>query len=805
MLPTSMSFLRRSIACCAIITSFVAAVPCRGATPAQVDQALEKAKKFLYDKQLPSGHWETDDARKGTGHVAKDWRQMQGDSYGGFTALATYALLASGENPQDPRIQKAVEFLEKADMVGIYALGIRCQVWLLLPDSPKTRAMANHDARLILEGVIKDDKKHPEYNGFWEYGNGHGENLKKGPRHLDHSVSQYGILGLWACSQQGVEVDTSQWKVFENAWKAHQFPDGGWEYEGWPQHPSKAGETASMTAAGVATLFITDDFLHSDDGINCGGNITNANIERGLKWMADHFDKVGKNVYALYGVERIGVASGRKYFGTTDWYKEGADRLVKAQKKDGSWGGGGVTQGDMPVPNTAFAMLFLSRGRAPVMMNKLQYNTVVDSKPVEADWSQRPRDLANLARWTGSQMERDINWQVVNLDVPVEELHDAPILYICGDQELVFNDAQLKKLRQFVDEGGMILGSADCGLAKPQFAKSFEALGTKLFHRAFRDLPRNSVMLTNEAFPAANWKSQPKIRAISNGIRELMILLPDDDAGRAWQTRAQKTKEELFQFGADLFLYAVDKKNLHNKGETYIVKANPKITAEQTVKVARLIIGDNWDPEPGAWPRLAAILHNRDKVDIEVQDVDLNKQKLAGFKLAHLTGTGKFKLNDRQRQQLAEFLMHGGTLVIDAAGGSGEFADSAEAELHSLFADSAAKGLTDPLDIENPVYLLPGAKIDAVTYRDYYKGKVVGKLKTPRLFGIERNGRIAVFYSREDLTAGMVGEPVDGIAGYSPESATALMRNIVLYGALGIRPRAAHPAAVSEAGTPAPK
>ena len=149
--------------------------------------------------------------------------------------------------------------------------------------------------------------------------------------------------------------------------------------------------------------------------------------------------------------------------------------------------------------------------------------------------------------------------------------------------------------------------------------------------------------------------------------------------------------------------------------------------------------------------------------------------------------------------------MHGGTLVIDAAGGSGEFADSAEAELHSLFSDSATKGLADPLDIESPVYLLPGAKIDNVTYRDYYKAKVVGKLKTPRLFGIERGGRIAVFYSREDLTAGMVGEPVDGIAGYSPESATALMRNIVLYGALGIRPNAAHPAAVSEAGTPAPK
>ena len=81
---------------------------------------------------------------------------MQGDSWGGFSALATYALLASGENPQEPKIKEAIAFLEKADIIGIYGLGIRCQVWLMLPPSPKTRAMANHDARLILEGVIKE-------------------------------------------------------------------------------------------------------------------------------------------------------------------------------------------------------------------------------------------------------------------------------------------------------------------------------------------------------------------------------------------------------------------------------------------------------------------------------------------------------------------------------------------------------------------------------------------------------------------------------------------------------------------------
>ena len=45
----------------------------------------------------------------------------------------------------------------------------------------------------------------------------------------------------------------------------------------------------------------------------------------------------------------------------------------------------------------------------------------------------------------------------------------------------------------------------------------------------------------------------------------------------------------------------------------------------------------------------------------------------------------------------------------------------------------------------------------------------------------EINGRLAVIYSREDLSAGMVGETIDGIIGYTPDTATALMTRIILY------------------------
>ena len=39
----------------------------------------------------------------------------------------------------------------------------------------------------------------------------------------------------------------------------------------------------------------------------------------------------------MYGVERVGLASGLKSFGTTNWYTEGAKFIMQKQHPDGSW------------------------------------------------------------------------------------------------------------------------------------------------------------------------------------------------------------------------------------------------------------------------------------------------------------------------------------------------------------------------------------------------------------------------------------------------------------------------------------
>jgi hypothetical protein len=283
-------------------------------------------------------------------------------------------------------------------------------------------------------------------------------------------------------------------------------------------------------------------------------------------------------------------------------------------------------------------------------------------------------------------------------------------------------------------------------------------------------------------------------------------------------------------------MYAVDRTS-PDRNTTSNVELNPTVQAAWKVKVARLQYDGNWDPEPAGWRRLTNVMHNDANTRLAIEKVKLGdktlvqagntaigptpdqirqmaqkritpeqlqatgadpaklqalidanvqaiqaelKAKQVNFRIAHLTGTTKFSLTPDQRQELHAFIDGGGVLAIDAAGGSSEFAGSAEQELKALFGLDAEKALAKPLELKNPLYTIAGAEIEKVHYRSFARDQLTGVTHLPRLCGVEQNGRIVAYYSREDLSGGLVGQQVDGVLGYDPDSATAIMRNIIL-------------------------
>ena len=760
----------------AVLTALVLSTQCFAATADEVDAAIEKGVKWLYERPefKKNGNWELvqkrDDDVSGASSSGSQW--------GGRTALITYALLASGESPDDSKLKPAVDFLKQTnEVVGYYALGLRPQVWLYLPQDEQTRKLAARDFRLLWAGIEKDMSK--KDGGLYDY------TLNDRDR-IDLSVSQYGVLGTWACAQLGVEVPAGNgkpgganyWQLVEKRWKQLQdSKSGGWAYDGG------SDVTPSMTAAGVATLFITQDYLRGSQGVNCQGNQKSPEIDRGINFVAEILprlfgaEKFEHRFYTIYGIERIGVASGLKYFNNRDWYQAGAEYLVRNQIASGRWEG---DYGEEVA--TSFALLFLSRGREPVMMNKLKYDLAPkvagkDVKPIEGFWNQRSRDVANVTRFVGRQTERSLNWQIIDMNVAgISDLRDAPIAYLSGTQALKLAPRQIALLKQYVEEGGMLIFNSDCG--RRTFSVSIPAVLKDMFPYEFRSLPDTHPIFKGQQFRGDKWKKRPSVQGLSNGVRELALIF-EDDVGKSFQTDESTRYPEHFELMADIYQYAIDKKNSLVKGRSYVVEPDPKITPTLTIKLARIKYSGNWNPEPGGWRQMAAVLHNRNKIDLQVDAVNLGSDALTGYHAAHLTGTGAVKLTNDATRKLKEFVDQGGLLIVDAAGGDSEFATSIEGQLGAI-ADVAKDSGGPVLAPGDPLFTSGKLKMPEIRYRTFSQA-MFGISSAPRLRGAKVGNRYGLIYSADDLSAGLVGNEVDGIRGYSPACASEIMTRILLY------------------------
>ena len=742
----------------------IGAAPASAEVPGFSDEGVQKAIEAAKDKlwqmyQEDQGHWP--EPNRPPDPKVKSYR-------GGYTALACYGLLAAGESPQDPRMKRALQWLSKEDMNATYCLGLRAQVWTFLPPS-QGRALLAKDAKQLMDSIARPKLPPVDFNRNPRYGSygyvSAGEITPGG----DHSNSQFGVLGVWAAARENMEVPSWYWQLVYRHWEHTQNADGGWGYnyvatKDRGKDPSKG----TMTAAGLASLFVAFDNLYADKFTTCGRNSVIPPIQKGLDWFDRHYDPTksfggGPFHYYLYGVERVGLASGYKYFGKKDWYKLGAAELVRTQH-GGGWG---------DLPNTVFSLLFLVRGRAPVLVNRLEY---------PGDWNNRPRALANLMRWTGRKIEGEVNWQIINLQSPVEEWHDAPVLLITGSQAPELTDAHLAKLRRYVQEGGMLVTIAECtGRAFDaawRGAAGRQGLYEKLFggYEIQRLPPDHKIYSAHFTVPG-----RTPLWGVSNGVR-LLALHTVSDLPLHWQTNSYATQADAFELAFNMIYYTTDRASFRHRGTSPWPRNQPTVPL-RLAKVARVRYEGNWDPEPLAWERFALLMGQKWQTRLTVEPVEADKLDPQAHRVAAMTGTGAVHLTAPQKEAIKAYAAGGGTLIIDAAGGDEAFGDAVARQLEDIFgADSLAM-----LPTMSAVYQLPGMEIAKARYREAAKERV-GASDRPRLMGVKAGQRVAVFLSREDLTSGLVGYPCYTSIGYhpgtvqEPGTAVELMRNMVLYG-----------------------
>lgn len=722
-------------------------------TAGTVEGAIARAVTWLKTHRQTGGHWEV-----GVNSADRYWA---GDS-----GLALLALLYAGEDARKDDMAASLDWLAAQPLHATYTFGIRAHA-LALVSGKKYRKRLESDAEWLFQAIAPRG-----WDNFGMYG--YGNVRSEGPTAwVDHSNGQFGVLGLWMACEAGVSPVTDMenyWLMVQDRWMLDQNNDGGWGY--------RRGEksTGSMSAAGLTTLYVVLDRAHAKTGHRRANRLIRS-IDGALAWFGRQYRPDNPDgdqrwqYYYLYGVERAGRASGRKYFRDRDWFYDGAAELLRLQGRDGAWP---PTGGMSSLQNTCFALMFLCHGRAPLVFNKLEHGR---------DWDVYLRDAAGLTRWCGHAFERLLNWQIVDLRGSVEDLLEAPVLYLSGQREWDFDDAEVVKLREYCMRGGLIFAVV------PRGGEDFEASMRKLAERLLPETPLRPLPSGHPLFSGEvqfQIEKPPLLLHVTNGLRTQMLLCTSDVAS-AWNEYRSEQRAADFQLGANVFLYATDKGTQHSRLDSPLIRTQ-KVEIAQTIRVARLQYNGPWDIEPYGWTRLRAFMNNSAATRLLVTSgVPLTSLDFKDFKIAHITGTKAFELSEAELAGLRAFLTSGGTLIADGAGGSRAFIESLEKHV-----TRALNVEPKPLDKES--FLITGEGIPragTLTGIQYRRAaRVASAADWPRLRVFDLGRRLAVIESPLDLSAGLLGTPLYNCNGYSPDSALRIMRNLLLYANLSTAEKA---------------
>jgi hypothetical protein len=733
----------------------------RGAvTSEQVERAIRDGVRYLKDHQQPDGSWTEAEAQVKTG----------------TTSLVTLALLTAGEKPDSPTIARALEYLRgygPQQLHNTYAIGLQTMVFAAAdPERDRLRLVTN--AEWLQQAQIKPGDRVP-WPGTWTYSEAKSQAG-------DHSNTQYALLGLGAASEVGVAIKPEVWDLSRAHFEKAQNREGGWAYT--PRHHPSTG---SMTCAGISSLIIAGsrryvglEILQGESIRDCGRGGTNPPLNRAINWLGNQF-QVGQNInqgqiwkyYYLYGMERAGRLAGIRFFGPHDWYREGAEELVHDQDHfSGFWRG--ATQENELIA-TSFALLFLAKGRAPVLVNKLYHAPV-------ADWNNDPDDIRNLVGIVSRDWKSLLTWQVVDPDgATVQDLLQAPILFFNGHRAPEFSAEARRTIREYVEQGGFLFADACCG--EREFDHGFRRLIEQIFPPPEFELkplpPEHPVWrarhpLSPEVHPL--W-------GIEHGCRTVAIYSPRDLScywNQAELSPANPAVVKAVMIGQNVVDYATGREMPADKLVAREVRDRRAVAPPKrgALRIAKLIHAGDWNIAPQAIPNLMDALRKppaRYNVVLTQKDLFPTDPNLIYYPLIYIHGRGALSFPKEDLDALRRHLdPSGGTLFADAACGSSAF----DAAFRRFVAQLLPNHRLEPIPRTDELYNLEGG----FDLKDCQYTKAAGGRKDyPQLEGVKINGHWAIIYSKLDLGCALERHSGIDCKGYSYESAVRIAGNIVMY------------------------
>jgi hypothetical protein len=370
----------------------------------------------------------------------------------------------------------------------------------------------------------------------------------------------------------------------------------------------------------------------------------------------------------------------------------------------------------------------------------------------------------------------------VSQDVLLQDLLQAPIVYLNGIDAPRFSDGEKTLLKRYVEQGGFIIAEACCG--RPEFDDGFRKLCKDLFPDRELAPVAPGHPIWNAAFPVPP-DSFPLL-GIDLGCKTCLAYAPKGISGH-WESNLHKEypKTKLaFQLGANIVAYATGLEPPEDKlSKKQLVKSEESPIRRNFLEIAQVNYGGrSWQPAPNA---MRVLMNQAAKQGVDVilqtKSLTLSDPDLFNSKFLYMHGRGDFTWELEQMKRLRGHLETGGMLLCDACCGDKLFDKRFRESIRSTFGrDLEAIPISDPLYSKR----VSGKEIQRVMGRTE-SGKPYGQME-PALEGIRLDPKDptspwVVVYSKYDIGCALDRHSSADCVGYQHESALDLAMQVLLY------------------------
>ncbi|MBI5723309.1 MAG: DUF4159 domain-containing protein [Planctomycetes bacterium] len=625
--------------------------------------------------------------------------------------------------------------------------------------------------------------KQQQPSGGWNYGPGQPKTAERSGQ-TDSMNTHWAVWALGQASANSITLPREKdvWTKAREFWNiSPSNPDGGWGYDP-PKDPSKpsgirikGSSYGTMTVGGLASLLVLNERWSAGlDGVGGTEPPDRKMIVAAYKWLQDHFavdhipqyawgDDSFEHYLYLFGLARLAGQMGLRSMDKKDVLGEIAGFLLPQQRKNGSWPAEpDAKESEDDLLYTCLVVLCLTETRRPVLISKL----------VPPDcWPGEGTDVAAATRLVCQKLSAQFGWQLLS-DESMSGL--APILFIKRGETLQLAAQPIGKIKRLLDFGGTVLIQAANRAAAQNIAKD---LKQQLAQYEIRELDKDHPVFGVQFSSPAS--AELAGFTLDDAIRSRVFIV-GADLGAGWRAEPPKYGEFL----ANLLLYTTDM--VVPAGRWNAPPLRLLTAPGKTIKVGRVKHAAEWYSCPRALDRLSDVLISSLRTGVQqVNSLDLSQDPPADVPLLWITGSGDPQLSPQAQANLKKYLTGGGTVFLDSTVGRPEFFRAASEMLGNLFGKDSLK----PLAADCPLLTGDfgggiGADLREVEYsRAMQKEKP--DLKTPEIYGVEINGRIAVILSPHGVTCPLEGLAAFGCKGLSQNDARRLAANVLLYALSG--------------------